>query len=170
MDLIINRPINILSNIQESFREFDIEKAFAPEGSRKQTKRGEWYIKQGGKWIYEKKGGGASEKSEASSSGEASTIKQLKLGKYNIETLRGLDDKDFNNYGMIGFDKLSRYKYSAQTAAHAIMAEGIKLGYVVKLDMGRGKGKYYTTELAEKMDLDSIIQNIKDNKPLDNAI
>ena len=156
---------NISKNI---FNSFDILKAFAPEGSRKQTKRGEWYVKQGGKWVYEKKGGRASKETEDTSSQEGGSSEGNIKSKSsrNMGFLRELSDSEFKNLGMIGFDKISRYKAVYAKAAHEIMEEGIRLGYVEKKDYGKGKGKYTTTEASGKMSLSLIIQKIKDNESI----
>ena len=68
---------------------------------------------------------------------------------------------------MIGFDKMSRYRPSAQKKAHAIMQEGIRLGYVREHDYGRGKGKYTTTDRADKMGLSNIISKIYSGTPIE---
>ncbi len=93
------------------------------------------------------------------------TPKAVKTDKQGIRSKLSLEE--FIKYGRIGFDKLSSYKRSAVNKAKKVMDQTIKLGYAIPYDYGRGKGKYTTTDKAEKMSFDEIFTNVYNNIHID---
>jgi len=86
------------------------------------------------------------------------------IGSTKKEDIRDQFTKEeFINFGMIGFDKLSRYKSASVRKAKMVMNELIKKGYAIPFDYGRGKGKYTTTDKAKGMTLREVLTKVYDN-------
>ena len=91
--------------------------------------------------------------------------------KEKVSNSKDLRDKysldEFIQFGSIGFDKLSSYKQSVVKKAKKVMEEAINLGYAIPFDYGRGKGKYATTEKANKLSFKEIFTHVYNNIHVD---
>ncbi len=92
---------------------------------------------------------------------QGETTKPNKSESKGIRSRLSLEE--FIEYGTIGFDKLSAYKPNVVRIAKQVMEEAIELGYAIPYDYGKGKGKYTSTEKADKMSFRDIFTNAYNN-------